>query len=86
MKSTLVNMVLSLGIITVVAAAALAGVYSMTMEPIAQAKAQKQQDAIGQVLPGIEFNNNPAEELGTEPGSSARAASTLSYCAPSPAL
>lgn len=62
MKSTLVNMVLSLGIITVVAAAALAGVYSMTMEPIAQAKAQKQQDAIGQVLPGIEFNNNPAEE------------------------
>lgn len=62
MKSTLVNMVLSLGIITVVAAAALAGVYSMTLEPIAQAKAQKQQDAIGQVLPGIEFNNNPAEE------------------------
>lgn len=62
MKSTLVNMVVSLGVITVVAAAALAGVYSLTKEPIAQAKAQKQQDAIGQVLPGIEFNNNPAEE------------------------
>lgn len=62
MKSTLVNMVLSLGIITIVAAAALAGVYTLTEEPIAQAKAQKQQDAIGEVLPGIEFNNNPAAE------------------------
>ena len=39
MKSTLVNMVLSLGIITIVAAAALAGVYTATKEPIAQAKA-----------------------------------------------
>ena len=46
MKSTLVNMVLSLGIITIVAAAALAGVYTLTEEPIAQAKAQKQKDAI----------------------------------------
>lgn len=62
MKSTLVNMVLSLGVITVVAASALAGVYTLTKEPIAQAKAQKQQDAIGEVLPGIEFNNNPAAE------------------------
>ena len=62
MKSTLVNMVLSLGIITIVAAAALAGVYTLTEEPIAQAKAQKQKDAIGQVLPGIDFNNNPADE------------------------
>lgn len=62
MKSTLVNMVLSLGIITIIAAAALAGVYTLTEEPIAQAKAQKQVDAIGQVLPGIEFNNNPADE------------------------
>lgn len=62
MKSTLVNMVLSLGIITVIAAAALAGVYTLTEEPIAQAKAQKQKDAIGQVLPGIDFNNNPADE------------------------
>lgn len=62
MKSTLVNMVLSLGIITIIAAAALAGVYTLTEEPIAQAKAQKQKDAIGQVLPGIDFNNNPADE------------------------
>ncbi|MDE5954568.1 MAG: RnfABCDGE type electron transport complex subunit G [Duncaniella sp.] len=62
MKSSLVNMVLSLGIITVVAAAALAGVYSATKEPIAQAKAEKQKSAIGQVLPDIQFNNNPADE------------------------
>ena len=62
MKSTLVNMVLSLGIITVVAAAALAGVYTATKEPIAQAKAEKQKSAIGQVLPEIHFNNNPADE------------------------
>jgi len=62
MKSTLINMVLSLGIITIIAAAALAGVYTLTEEPIAQAKAQKQKDAIGQVLPGIDFNNNPADE------------------------
>lgn len=62
MKSTLVNMVLSLGIITVVAAAALAGVYTATQGPIEQAKAEKQKAAIGQVLPEIQFNNNPAEE------------------------
>lgn len=55
-------MVLSLGIITVVAAAALAGVYTLTEEPIAQAKAEKQKAAIGQVLPDIQFNNNPADE------------------------
>ncbi|WP_289732095.1 RnfABCDGE type electron transport complex subunit G [uncultured Duncaniella sp.] len=62
MKSSLVNMVLSLGIITVVAAAALAGVYTATKEPITQAKAEKQKSAIGQVLPEIHFNNNPADE------------------------
>lgn len=62
MKSSLVNMVLSLGIITVIAAAALAGVYTLTEEPIAQAKAEKQKAAIGQVLPEIQFNNNPADE------------------------
>lgn len=62
MKSTLVNMVLSLGIITIIAAAALAGVYTATEQPIAQAKAEKQKAAIGTVLPGIQFNNNPADE------------------------
>lgn len=62
MKSNLINMVLSLGVITIVAAAALAGVYSITEQPIAQAKAQKQKDAIGLVLPGVQYDNHPAEE------------------------
>lgn len=62
MKSSLVNMVLSLGTITIIAAAALAGVYTLTKEPIEQAKIEKQKVAIGQVLPDIQFNNNPAEE------------------------
>ena len=62
MKSTLVNMVLSLGVITVVSAAALAGVYTATKAPIEQAKAEKQKADIGQVLPEISFNNNPADE------------------------
>lgn len=62
MKSSLVNMVLSLGTITIIAAAALAGVYTLTKEPIEQAKIEKQKAAIGQVLPDIQFNNNPAEE------------------------
>lgn len=62
MKSTLVNMVLSLGVITIVAAGALAGVYTATKQPIEEAKAAKQKAAIGQVLPEISFNNNPAEE------------------------
>ena len=61
MKSSLGNMVLSLGVITVVAAA-LAGVYTATEQPIAEAKAAKQKAAIGDVLPAIQFNNNPAEE------------------------
>ena len=55
-------MVLSLGVITVVAAAALAGVYTATEQPIAEAKAAKQKAAISDVLPAIQFNNNPAEE------------------------
>lgn len=62
MKSTLLNMVLSLGIITIVAAGLLSWIFTITEEPIAQAKAQKQQDAIGQVLPGITFNNDPGAE------------------------
>lgn len=62
MKSSLVNMVLSLGTITIIAAAALAGVYTLTKEPIEQAKIEKQKVAIGQVLPDIQFDNNPAEE------------------------
>lgn len=54
MKSTFPNMVLSLTCIALVAAAALAGIYMLTMGPINAAKAAKQQSAIMQVLPEIE--------------------------------
>lgn len=60
MKSSLVNMVLSLGIITIVAAALLAGVYSVTKEPIEVAKLQKQVEAVKAVTP--EFDNDPVSE------------------------
>ena len=56
MKSTLTNMVLSLGTITIVAAALLAGVYSVTKEPIEEANRQKTTEAIAAVLPeGVEI-------------------------------
>ena len=52
--SSFKNMALSLTCITVVAAAALAGVYSLTKEPIDNAKKEKQESAISKVLPQIE--------------------------------
>lgn len=60
MKSSLVNMVLSLGTITVVAAALLAGAYTITEEPIKVADLNKQTEAISAVTP--EFDNNPVAE------------------------
>ncbi|WP_297060307.1 RnfABCDGE type electron transport complex subunit G [uncultured Duncaniella sp.] len=60
MKSTLVNMVLSLGIITIIAAALLAGVYTTTKEPISAAQLNKQVEAIKAVTPA--FDNDPVSE------------------------
>ena len=60
MKSTLVNMVLSLGIITIIAAALLAGVYTTTKEPISAAQLNKQVAAIKAVTPA--FDNDPVSE------------------------
>ena len=51
LESTFKNMVLSLVIISVVAAGALAGVYILTLETINAQKAAKQQEAILAVLP-----------------------------------
>ncbi len=53
-------MVLSLGVITIVAAALLAGVYSVTKEPIAAAQLAKQVDAVSAVVPA--FDNDPVAE------------------------
>ncbi len=60
-ESTLINMVLTLLIITLVAGASLGMVYKVTEAPIAAAKLAKQQDAIKQVVPG--FDNDPTSEM-----------------------
>lgn len=51
LQSTLTNMLLSLGCITIVAAAALAGTNILTKDTIAKAAAEKQTAAISAVLP-----------------------------------
>lgn len=51
LKSNFLNMALVLTIISLVAAGALAAVYTLTVEPIAQAKAQKEEQAVREVLP-----------------------------------
>ncbi|MBO7458193.1 MAG: RnfABCDGE type electron transport complex subunit G [Paludibacteraceae bacterium] len=62
LQSSFKNMVLSLVIIAVVAAGALAGVYLLTLETINNQKAAKQQAAILAVLPeGVEIGE--AEEV-----------------------
>ena len=53
-ESTFVNMVLTLLIVTAVAALALGGVYELTKEPIALAKKKKQEKAIKMVLPAFD--------------------------------
>lgn len=60
LPSTILNMILSLTIISLTMATALGFVYVITKEPIQQAKNQKVIDAIASVVP--EFNNNPYEE------------------------
>ncbi len=60
LQSTFKNMFLSLFIIAVVVALLLAQVNQMTAKPIADAKAQKLENAIKEVVP--EFDNNPVIE------------------------
>ena len=60
LKSSLLNMVLSLGVITIVAALLLGGVYSLTKDTIAETERNAQVQAISEVAP--EFDNNPLEE------------------------
>lgn len=59
MKSTLLNMVSVLAGICLVASACVGAVYTITADPIAQAKAQATIDALSNVLP--EFDNDPSE-------------------------
>lgn len=53
-ESSFINMVLTLLVITVVAAFALGSVYNITKEPIAQSKLKKKQDAIALVVPAFD--------------------------------
>ena len=52
--SSFANMVLTLLVVTAVAALALGGVYQLTKEPIALAKKKKQEKAIKMVLPAFD--------------------------------
>ena len=54
LQSSFKNMLLSLTLIALVAAAALAGVYMLTKDPIAASMTEKQKSAIMQVLPEVE--------------------------------
>ena len=60
-ESTFINMVLVLFIITLVASAALGGLYELTKEPIAAAKLAKKLKAIKEVVPA--FDNNPSDDV-----------------------
>ena len=60
MKSTLLNMVSVLAGICLVASACVGAVYTITADPIAQAKAQATIDALSNVLP--EFDNDPSAQ------------------------
>lgn len=63
MASTLPNMILSLGTITILAGALLGWIYSLTKEPIARQEAEQQQMAIAAVTP--RFDNDPEAEKWT---------------------
>lgn len=62
LESTLTNMLLSLGCITIVAAAALAGANLLTQDTIAKAAAEKQTKAISSVLPEHDSIAAPEEQ------------------------
>lgn len=59
-KSTFANLIITLGVITLVASLSLGYVYEWTKEPIAQAQLAKQLKAIETVIQG--YDNNPVEE------------------------
>lgn len=60
MKSSLLNMVVVLTIITALVGGILGSVYKITKEPISAATAKAQEEAIREVAPA--FDNTPAEE------------------------
>ena len=63
LESTLPNMILSLGIITILAGAILGGAYAITKEPIEMQNKLLQQEAIAAVSP--HFTNDPEQDKWT---------------------
>lgn len=63
LKSTLPNMILSLGIIGIVAGALLGGMYAITKEPIAAAEKRQLTESIAEVAP--KFDNSPEDDRDT---------------------
>lgn len=63
LASTLPNMILSLGLITVLAGAALGGMYSLTKDKIAAQETRQRLNAIRQVAPP--FTNDPVADSDT---------------------
>lgn len=62
-ESSLLTLMLSLTIITLVAASALAAVYSMTKGPIEQSKLAKKNNAIQLVLPDFDASKGKIEQI-----------------------
>ncbi len=60
-ESTFLNMLLALSLVALVASAVLGFVYEVTKEPIARAKAERQNAALRSVLPP--FDNDPVKEM-----------------------
>lgn len=63
LKSTLPNMILSLGLIGIVAGGLLGGMYAITKEPIATAEKRQLTASIAEVAP--EFDNSPEDDRDT---------------------
>lgn len=59
-KSTFINMVVVLTVITVIAGGALGYIYTLTAAPIAHAEKEKKENAIKAVAP--DFDNSPTDE------------------------
>ena len=60
LKSTLPNMILSLGVIGIVAGGLLGGMYAITKDPIAEAEKKQLTESIAQVAP--QFDNSPEDD------------------------
>lgn len=63
LKSTLPNMIMSLGIIGIVAGGLLGGMYAITKDPIADAERKQLTASISEVAP--EFDNSPEDDRDT---------------------